>query len=241
MDDVVVLRYTEITLKGKNRGFFENLLLKNIRKTLQNHNVLFSYLKKTKGRILVGFECKKESERALCVLSSVFGVQSLSKGLLVEAEMENIKKASLEILDKSKFQTFRISTKRGDKSFSKTSNDVDREMGAFVVENFSKNVDLKNYQLEIKIEIFNGLALVSVETIPGAGGLPVGCGGKVFVGTGYANHLAAAYYMMKRGCVVVFYGRKNPDEKSLKYYNSGFPLGFIEAKEDLLGTMEENA
>ena len=244
MENVILLRYTEITLKGKNRSFFEDMLINNIRKTLQRKEISFSYIKKARGRVLVGFEGEKDPKTAFPLLERVFGVQSLSKALLVKPEIEYIKMASSKILEGCDFQTFRVSAKRGDKSFSKTSNDVERELGAFVGERFGKKVDLKKYDMEIKVEIFNGVATVSAQTVFGPGGLPVGCGGVVFVGSDYANYLSAAYYMMKRGCKAVFYGGKKPRENILEGYNVGLPVSYlerkVETKEDLLGTMKKN-
>lgn len=240
MENVVVLRYTEITLKGKNRAFFESLLVKNIKKTLKQYNISFSYIKKIKGRILVGVENENMVEEVFGSLSYVFGIQSLSIALLTKATLENMKEASLKVLKGEGFRTFRVSTKRGDKSFYKTSNEVERELGAFVAEKFGTTVDLKNFEKELKVEIFSGLAAVSVMSIQGAGGLPLGSGGNVFVCSDYVNYLAAAYYMMKRGCKVTFYGRKKPSEGLLRKYNVGLPMEFIEEKEDLLCTMERN-
>ncbi len=244
MEAVLIVRYTEIILKGKNRGFFEKKLVENVKKTLNNYQITFLAVKRLKGRVFVYFETKEAAEKAIEFLSCVFGVQSLGLGLMVKNNVEEIKGCVFSQLEGVDFGTFRISTKRADKSFPMKSTEVDREIGAAVVNRFGKDVDLNNYDINVKIEIFGGMAAVSVVNFFGPGGLPLGTSGKVFVGCDYENHGLAAFLMMRRGCKVAFYGKSNPDSEeagSLSIYNNGRPVDFMGDEgdgSDLLGTME---
>ncbi len=241
MEYVISLRYTEITLKGKNRAFFEKKLVESVREALEGHEIKFSHMKRIKGRVFVYFDQQELARKAIEPLTKVFGVNGLCFGILVNEDTESIKNGCTILLDNLSFKTFRISTKRGNKSFHKNSNEIDREIGYFVQERYNKKVDLENYELEVIIEIFSGLVIVSVENFPGAGGLPLGTGGKVVVGTDYKNYELSAYYLMKKGCKVFFCGKTEPEFSFLHSYNFNNEFEFFKENDDISKLMEINS
>lgn len=235
---VAVLRTSEISLKGKNRRLFERQLAFNVKKTLKNNNLDFISTQRLNGRLLVYFRDFTALAEARKVFGFVFGVETYSTGVLTAKSLEKIKKAVEEFTDKE-FDNFRVSAKRQDKKFSMSSPQIEKELGAHIQTKTGKEVDLKNFDKEFFIEVCEAGVVVSAKNYPGAGGLPVGAGGRVGVLSDYENPEFAAYYMLKRGCEVVFFG-----EVELSYlsrFNNFENPQILEAKskEDNLGTMEE--
>jgi len=205
-----IVRYGEISLKGKNRSFFENTLVRNIKLCLKDNNIK---VKKIRGRILV------YSDNAE-IIKNVFGIVSISKAEEVELDFDKIKEEALRLYDKG---TFRITSKRLDKRFHLTSEELSRDVGAYIVKERNAKVKLKNADEEIFIEIFNDKAYLFKEKIRGLGGLPISCSGKVAILLENENSLLAAFLMMKRGCSIVFIGDEINVNK-LKKYSYGTSL-----------------
>jgi thiamine biosynthesis protein ThiI len=109
-------------------------------------------------------------------------------------------RTALEMMRRKDFNTFAVSTKRSDKSYTKTSVEVNIEVGAYIVENMDKKVNLKNPDLTCYIEIMREYTFVYVEKQRGAGGLPVDVSGRVLIlMSGGLDSPIAAYYSLKRG------------------------------------------
>lgn len=202
-----IVHYHELALKGRNRPFFEQRLVRNLRLALRSLGV--RDVVSLQGRIRVTLPETVPWEVARDRLSRVFGVANFSLAHSVPVEGS----ASLEALKTEigaqvrdlQFTTFRVSTKRADKRFPRTSMDVDREVGAYLCGLTGKAVNLRNSDLTIHIEILSRAAFYSVERHPGPGGLPVGISEKVAcLISGGIDSPVAAYRMLKRGCRAVF-------------------------------------
>jgi len=201
----IICHYHEIALKGKNRKFFENKLVENIKKSLPQGS--FEFVKRISGRILVklndiGLKNKKRIEDSL---KNIFGVVHFSFADACEPEIEIIKKKALETLKSKNFKTFRISTQRSDKRFPLNSQQVNEKVGAFIVKNLKKSVKLEKSGINCFIEITNKQAFLYTKKIKGSSGLPVGTGGIAAVLlSGGIDSPVAAYLTIKRGVKVGF-------------------------------------
>jgi len=210
---VVICHYHEVALKQKNRRVFEKKLRTNIAFALSDlvgqRMVMRGY-----GRLKIvlpfGFDEREKFEIAKSRLSNVFGIVNFGIGLSVRLDIEDICKASLKVIEGKSFYTFRVKTKRQNKNFPLNSTEVNKQVGAFIIEHFKNNgvdvkVDLKNPDLTVYIEIVDKEAYVYADRFKGPGGLPVGSSGKVvaLISAGFDSPIASLL-MMKRGAKVVF-------------------------------------
>lgn len=194
MEKVVIIRYSEIGLKGNNRIVFEKKLISNIKDCLKKNKVKYKKIERLRGRIVIF------TEEKLNCLKYVFGISSFSTALVIEPEINEIEKAVSKLIENKKFSSFRVSAQRLNKNFSLTSPEIERTIGSFICEKFSKKVSLKNFDLEVGIEILD-YAYIFTERVKGLNGLPVGVEGKVISLIEDENSLLASLLMMKRGCL----------------------------------------
>ena len=205
MKKVILLRYGEIHLKGKNRGSFENALLRNI------ESAVFSVDKNAKvsrigGRYLVdGFD-QSNLELVVDKVSKVFGLVSLSVAYEVESTQEKIEASlkSLILNDEllKNAQSFKMEVKRADKRFPIQSTEFAAILGGGVLDEYPNlKVDLKSPDIQIDVDIReNGKTYIFKDKIKGVGGLPVGTSGTSLVMlSGGIDSPVAAYLMAKRG------------------------------------------
>ena len=209
MERVVVIRFGEIFLKGKNRDYFESLLIHNIKDSLQSINYTFT---KSQGRYFIeGYEQDMEYE-ILDRLKKVFGIYSLSIAEKVNTDEENnyseIRKAlvrlAIEMVEDSGKDdaTFRVTVKRADKRLKLTSSEIAASVGGDILRALPQfKVDLTDHDYEFYVDIReNGLSYVYGQVIAGPGGLPVGCSDKGLVLiSGGIDSPVATYMMAKRG------------------------------------------
>jgi tRNA uracil 4-sulfurtransferase len=189
--DSILLRSGEIFLKGKNRNIFENKLISNIKKITK-----ISQIKQLRSRYIVDyFDDHKK-------LKKVFGLTSYSLALSTNKELENIKKKSLEIL-KDKKCSFKIETKRSDKTFPIKSPDLNVLIGKHVEEHSSLKFDFKNPQITLTIEINQNGTYLFTKAEKCFGGLPTGVEGKVILLVENPASVLAGLMFMKRGCSVI--------------------------------------
>lgn len=205
MDDVVVLRFGEIFLKGMNRPFFEGKLMENVRRVVAG--VPGARAEKLHARALVHVPAA-ELSRALDRLGHVFGVASLSPARVVPAEYEAIaaeavRAAGEAVARRGGKPTFKVNSRRSDKHFPMPSPEISRQIGGRIIQSHGLPVDVHAPELEIGVEIGQQLTFVYAETIPGAGGLPVGCTGRVnLLLSGGIDSPVAGWLAMKRGCAI---------------------------------------
>ncbi len=193
---VLLLKFGELFLKGKNKRDFERLLMDNIRRKLAGYNFSMEY---TSGRIVI--ENYDEIEESVIVekLKTVFGLIGIAKAVEIDGDYENIKKyvSSIKLSG-----TFRVSAKRADKRFPMTSVEIERNLGEVLLNsNENLKVDLHTPKTILYVEVrFNGKCYIYHENIKCAGGLPLGSGGEaLLLLSGGIDSPVAGYLMAKRG------------------------------------------
>jgi thiamine biosynthesis protein ThiI len=198
-EDFFICHYHEIALKGENRKWFEEKLVGNIKKVLPRG--FFESVRRISGRIIV----KAKKGGAEDFLKNVFGIAYFARATACSQDMGVIEKEVCRILKKKKFRNFRITAKRSKKDFVLTSPEINQRVGAFIVKNLKKKVDLDCPDITCFIEIVEKYVFLYTEKIKGPGGLPVSTGGKaVCLLSGGIDSPAAAFKIMKRGVEIVF-------------------------------------
>ncbi|MBO8174244.1 MAG: tRNA 4-thiouridine(8) synthase ThiI [Thermococcus sp.] len=193
---MILVRYGEIAVKRGRRREFERKLMENILATLRRKGIE-AKAELIRGRILVD-----APDEAAKIIAKVPGVVSVSPAR--EMSYEEVPNYLREALKGLNPKSFKVETQRLDKTFLKTSVDVNREIGAFIVREFGWKVDLENPELTIGIEIIKKKAYVFFEKIKGVGGLPVSTQGKVVaLLSGGIDSPVAAFLMMKRGAEII--------------------------------------
>lgn len=203
-----IVHYHELALKGRNRDFFEQRLVRNIRQALKGLGV--KRVENLRSRIRITLPTDGDDQSIRERLGRVFGIAnfSLARALpldLAKPDLTELKAAVADELRGKPFSTFRVTAKRADKRLSLTSMDVEKELGAAVCERTGKKVSLKNPDLTVYVELLSKEAYCSIDKIQGPGGMPVGVSGKVAcLLSGGIDSPVAAYRMMKRGCKASF-------------------------------------
>ena len=197
MEKVIIVRYSEIHLKGKNRGYFERVLILNMEKSLKG---LKHEIKRQSGRYIVeGFE-EQETENIISRLKRVFGIHSLSIALRVETDLEEIFKAAKSVC--SEYGKFKVSAHRADKNFALNSMQINAEIGGRLLSCLKNlTVDVHNPDFIVNIDVReNGTTLIFNEFFKGAGGMPVGTSGKGMLSiSGGIDSPVAGHMIAKRG------------------------------------------
>ncbi len=190
-------------LKKGNRAYFTELLKRNILSAVKDLGA--KEIRSLPARLLLAFKKDVDQETVIRRISSVFGVANFS---LVEAtarDIEVLQARILEALNGTRFESFRIETQRGDKTFPLNSPEINRRLGAAVKEKSAARVDLTHPELTVFVEILPRDAFFGFNKIPGAGGLPVGASGRVVsLISGGIDSPVAAYRMLQRGCRLIF-------------------------------------
>lgn len=195
---VVVLRVSEIFLKGRNRSSFWRAFLRNARRLLRDLpgvRVESSYM-----RVAVHHPAGARIE-CMARLQRLFGMASMAPAKAVATEIEAIVEAAVAAAEKRPAdETFKVETKRRDKRFPMYSPDVSRHVGGQIVARTGRPVDVRRPQQVINIEIGENSYVFS-EVVPGPGGLPVGTSGRVaLLLSGGIDSPVAGWHAMRRGC-----------------------------------------
>ncbi len=199
----VIIRVHEIALKGKNRPTFFTQLARNIRQALRGLPV--SRVGKRHMGVEVTLSPEASWEEVSERLSQVFGVVKFYRCHKLPPNLEAIREFVAQEATKLSFKSFRITARRGHKSFPLTSPEINRDLGTIVQGLTGAAVSLKDPEVNIFVEILPREALVYFEEMRGPGGLPVGVGGRVMsLLSGGIDSPVAAWRMMKRGCEVTF-------------------------------------
>jgi len=201
MPETYVIHYSEVALKGKNRPDFVRALRRNIRRSVRGLGevTVGSY----EGRFVMTSDA--DPEEVCRRLSRVFGVAWFARATLVGLAYEEIRDAVLETAVSGQGRTFRITARRTQKSFPFGSMEMERRLGAEVVAQAGRRVDLSNPEESIHVDIMRGKALVYSDRRRGPGGLPVGTSGRVMhLFSGGIDSPVAAWLLMKRGCTPIY-------------------------------------
>ncbi|MEA2092861.1 MAG: tRNA uracil 4-sulfurtransferase ThiI [Patescibacteria group bacterium] len=192
----IVCHYGEIALKGKNRRFFEERLVSNIRKVVPEGKV-----SSPRGRIVILTEKENTEEK----IKKIPGINYLFVAEVVSSEKDEIIKKAVSLMSKGDYKTFRVTVKRADKSFSILSSDFASQIGAEVVKATGKKVNLSNPEKTCYIEITKKETYIYTDKIKGLGGLPIGTGGvAVSLLSGGIDSPVASFRMIKRGVKNIF-------------------------------------
>ena len=195
--DTVLIRYGELTTKGKNRKDFIRKLDNNIRGILRGFDGL--EYRRTYDRFYIklnGADADAVKEK----LQKVFGISSFSFTERVPSDLEAIKSRCLEIASESGKHTFKVITRRHDKAFPLNSDGINRAVAGTILQNTDMKVDVHHPELELRVEVHSGETYLMSEKIRGAGGYPTGINGKVLLMlSGGIDSPVAAYELMKRG------------------------------------------
>lgn len=195
--DHIVVRYGELSTKGKNRKDFTKALTNNIKKRLRVYPGL-TYRTLHDGLYIElndeNYELIKED------LKQVFGYAYFSGAILVDRDIEEIKKTALELTKKKDYKTFKMVSKRSDKSFPLRSDEINRQVAGHVLRNSDLKVDVHNPDLKIYVVINQDNAVIMDEKIKGIGGYPTGVNGRaMLMMSGGIDSPVAGYLTMKRG------------------------------------------
>ena len=196
MKKLIMIKYGELTTKGDNRGTFIKLLEKNIKNALVDYKIEITY---DYSRMFV--ESDIIDETFINKIKNIFGIYSV---VICERfdgnNLEDIKTKVFEYLNNKKFDTFKVETKRSDKSYPIKSMDVSKEIGAFILRNFTCKVDVHNPELIVNIEIRRNETIIYTDEVMGVGGYPVGVQGKgLLMISGGIDSPVAGYLSLKRG------------------------------------------
>lgn len=201
--DSVLVRYHEIALKKGNRAYFTELLKRNLLAAVKDLGA--KEIRSLPARLLLTFKNDVPAATLIERMSTVFGVANFSIVERTARDIDALRGRILESLNGGRFQSFRIETQRGDKTFPLTSPEINRQLGAAVKEKSGARVDLENAEFTVTVEILPRDAFFGFNKIAGAGGLPVGASGRVaaLISGGFDSPVAA-YRMMQRGCRIIF-------------------------------------
>lgn len=201
--DHLLVRYGELTLKGTNRKMFINQLKDNVKRALIP---LSGYhVKGKRDRMYIELSPEADINEIIQRLSKVYGIKSISPVIKIDKNEEKINQSAIQLSQNfEKGSTFKVDVKRVDKSFRLDTYELQRQVGgAILKENNNITVNVKNSDYEIKIEVRMDAIYIYEKVIAGAGGLPVGTGGKTLLMlSGGIDSPVAGIEVMKRGVTV---------------------------------------
>lgn len=206
MQNVLLAKYGEIALRGKNRHLIENKLLKTISKNLEkigNYSVT-----KEQGRILIENKDNNfDYDKAIPLVVNILGITAVCPAIKLDNNnIENIREKALLHMQQywsDKPYTFKVETKRSDKKYPISSREISTDIGGYIFDNMKNiSVDVRNPNITLMVEIRNYTYVYS-KLIKGFGGLPIGTSGKATVLlSGGIDSPVAAFMMAKRGVSV---------------------------------------
>ena len=203
---LLLIRYGELGLKGKNKNIFISKLVNKIRAAMKGMDGWSVH--STWGRLWVEVDAE-ETAAALERLRRVFGIYSISPVLEVERDLDAIGVAAFSVLQKAlpNGGTFKVETRRADKTFPMPSPEISREVANRVFDQIAGDgrydADMHHPELTINVEVRGEGTFIYGETIPGVGGLPVGSGGKaLLLLSGGIDSPVAGWMAMKRGVAI---------------------------------------
>ena len=239
--EIIIIRYSEIALKAKyTRRIFENVLINNIKNALKTKNIIYE-IKKQRGRIYV---YTKNIKTTLKILQKIFGIKTISPAIKTKSEINLIAENALKILKEKikENESFALRVTREGKH-EYTSQDVAIHVGDIIVKNTKAKVNLTKPDHTLYIEIRGENAFLFKEKIPCQGGLPLGTQGEVLTIAEKKESILAAWYLMRRGCNIIFITTNKTIKKTLeKFLKKWFikpEIIYIENNKKLNETIKE--
>lgn len=216
MDKIILIKYGELTTKKANRSLFINYLYEDIKRKLVNYNV-----KITKNRVRMYIETNDNLEEIIEILKNIFGIHSIVIAYKVDTNTDTIKQKVQEVTDKLDFKTFKVETKRSDKSFPIPSMEFNNIIGSLILKNKNNiKVDVHNPEYTLKIEIRHNFTYIYTKEIKAIGGYPSGVLGKgLLMLSGGIDSPVSGYLAMKRGIKLECIYFESPPHTSIQAKN----------------------
>lgn len=225
--DHIMIRYGELSTKGKNKKDFIRILAKNIKSALLTFDKL-SYDVRY-DHIYIVLNGEENTDDIIHVLQSVSGIHAISLVMKIDDDIEEIKKTSLEIIRKEIGSTFKIRAKRANKAYPIISDKVIRIVAEVILSQTTLKVDVHNPDILLNIEIREEGAYLFTDTIKCSGGYPLGIIGKAMMMiSGGIDSPVASYLLLKRGVKIECIHFASPP-----YTN----IGVIEKLKDILSVL----
>ena len=224
MKKLIIIKYGELTTKHDNINFFIKTLKNNIESSLSGIDNKITY---DVGRMFIETD---EYDEVVKKLTNTFGIHEINIAYEIDdRSLDNISKVLIELLSDKEFNTFKVVTKRSDKSYPVKSMDVSRTLGGVVLKNKKTvKVDVNNPELLINVEIRNNKAYLYFEKVEGIGGYPVGTLGKgMLMLSGGIDSPIAGYLAMKRGIRIEGVYFDSPPHTSIDAKNKVLELASI--------------
>lgn len=195
-----LVHYHEIGLKGRNRSFFEQALVRNLKRSLGLH------VRRLPGRLLVQVPHGADEEALRALMRDVFGVANFAfADGAAGIDLETINEMAWRACEGKEFSTFAVRARKAHSDFPLSGQELNEKVGAYLLERSGKRVNLSRPDLTCSVEIVGDLVLVSAGREAGLGGLPVGVSGRVIgLLSGGIDSPVAALRLMRRGARVTF-------------------------------------
>lgn len=221
--DHIMVRFGELSTKGKNKKDFIRILGRNIKASLSDFPNVTVQVRYDHIYVKLNGE---DYEPIMKTLQEVSGIHSLSLVYKTSDDIENLKKVALELIKQEEGKTFKVKAKRANKAYPIISDQLNRILAGEILKNTSLKVDVHNPDILLSLEIRDEGAYLFTKTFKGAGGYPLGAGGKVMhMLSGGIDSPVAAYLLMRRGITIECIHFASPP-----YTN----IGVIEKLKDLL-------
>lgn len=215
----VMVRYGELSTKGKNRKDFIGRLAGNVTKVLRDFPQVKIYPRHDRMHIVLNGAPFEEIDKRL---KKVFGIQTYSPTIKVPKTLADIEKISLEMMQETfkDGMTFKVNTKRSDHQFKYDTNQLNSMVGDYLFDHMDNlKAEMKHPDMVLRIEVRQDAIYISNQLLHGVGGMPVGTGGKaVMMLSGGIDSPVASYLALKRGVdieMVHFFSPPYTTEKAL--------------------------
>lgn len=205
MKEIILCKYGEIALKGLNKRNFEDVLMKNVKRRL-NQIGKFHYTRAQSTVYIEPLDDNIDMDEVINKLKKIFGIAKISRSFECEKSLEGINKVAVPALEDELLgaKTFKVETKRADKTFYLKSPEISMEVGGMILDAYPHlEVDVHNPDVTVLVEIRENNAYVSAGKLDGAGGIPIGTSGRaMLLLSGGIDSPVAGYMISKRGVVL---------------------------------------
>lgn len=200
MEKVILIKYGELTTKKGNRNFFVNTLYQNIKNKLKDYDV---HITKDISRMYITYQ-EKDIEKIKDILNHIFGIHMYHIAYIVDTNIDTLKDTILELMKEKEFKTFKVETKRSDKSFPYHSTEINPIIGSYLLKNIDHiSVDVHHPDILVQIEVRPEKSYIYTNGYKGCGGYPLGVQKKALLMlSGGIDSPVAGYLAMRRGVVV---------------------------------------
>ena len=205
--NIFIVRYGEVALKGMNKPYFERMLTDRIKKILKRKFENFT-VRRQDGLVFVRADKEYAKEDIIKEISKVFGVASISPAVEADSNLDAIGEAAVEymkeLIEEKGIQSFKVKAKRADKNFPVKSPEIGRIIGAKILIGCKVlHVDVNNPDCMLHVDVRQDRSYIYQDKIAGFGGLPLGTNGKgMTLLSGGIDSPVATWMMAKRGMMI---------------------------------------